>query len=113
MSDYIKKLRRYIGHDPIMICAAGVIIINDKNELLLQLRADNHTWGISGGAMEMGETLEETARREVLEETGLNINKLRFFGIYSGKNQHFIYPNKDEVYYAIAVYITTDYHGSN
>jgi 8-oxo-dGTP pyrophosphatase MutT (NUDIX family) len=31
-------------------------------------------WGLAGGLMELGESTEETARREVLEETGLTIN---------------------------------------
>ncbi len=110
-SDYVKMIRKCVGHAPIMLCAAGVLIINDNRQVMLQLRADNHFWGIPGGAMELGETLEETARREVLEETGIIINNPKFFSLFSGENQHFLYPNKDEVYYVIAVYIVTDYSG--
>lgn len=55
----------------------GVYIFNDKNQLLLGLRKSNHakgTWCPPGGHMEYGETNEQTAIREVKEETGLDIS---------------------------------------
>jgi 8-oxo-dGTP pyrophosphatase MutT (NUDIX family) len=41
--------------------------------------------GITSGLMELGESTEETLRREVFEETGLKIGALTLFGVYSGK----------------------------
>ena len=105
-------LRRLVGHRPLILPAAGAIILDEKRRVLLQLRADDGTWGLPGGALEPGETLEECARREVLEETGLTLDQLRFFGIYSGESQHHTYPNGDEVYCVNAVYVSTVYHGS-
>jgi len=55
----------------------GVYIFNDKKQLLLGLRKSNHakdTWCPPGGHMEYGETNEQTAIREVKEETGLDIS---------------------------------------
>ncbi len=57
--------------------AVGVIIKNDKNEILLfqrgpKARSEQGKWESAGGAMEQGETPEEAAIREVKEETGLN-----------------------------------------
>nr|WP_244297502.1 NUDIX domain-containing protein [Brevibacillus antibioticus] len=43
-------------------------------------------WGLPGGLLEIGETFEETVRREVLEVTNLKISQIKLFGIYSGKN---------------------------
>ena len=63
---YISELRKYIGHQPIIHIGATVLVFNENNEILLNLRADTGTWGIIGGGMEPGESLEETAARELL-----------------------------------------------
>jgi 8-oxo-dGTP pyrophosphatase MutT (NUDIX family) len=47
-----------------------VLIFYEDSEILLQHRIDGG-WGLPGGLMEMGGSLEDTARREVKEETGL------------------------------------------
>ena len=55
----------------------GVYILNNHNQLLLGLRKSKHamgTWCPPGGHMEYGETNEQTAIREVKEETGLDIS---------------------------------------
>lgn len=39
-------------------------------------------WSLPGGAQELGETVEETARREVREETGCEIGELSFLGVF-------------------------------
>lgn len=45
---------------------------------MLQLRSDNESWGLPGGTMELGESFEEAATREVYEETNLEIQNLKF-----------------------------------
>ena len=108
---YIKEMRKLVGHAPIMTCACGVIIENSEGEILLQKRADNGCWAIIGGAMEMGETFEETVRREVMEESGLSLGKLEVFQLYSGRDRIIEYPNGDICFGPGIVFITKEYKG--
>ncbi|MBR6101067.1 MAG: NUDIX domain-containing protein [Ruminococcus sp.] len=64
--------------------AAVSIICDDRGRVLLVKRCDCGKWGIPGGLMEYGETLEQTAVREAKEETGLDIAVDALCGIYSG-----------------------------
>ena len=111
--EYIKKLRNFIGHDPLLICSCGCLIFNEKGQVLLQRRSDDNLWGNPGGSMELGETIYDTIIREIKEETNLDIEQqnLKIFNIYSGEEQHHIYPNKDEVYFVNIIFETTDAKG--
>lgn len=80
--DYISYIRNMVGHNKIILSAACCIIRNENGEVLLQQR-DSGLWGLPGGIMELGESLEETAVREVFEETGLKIMVGSLFGVYS------------------------------
>ena len=101
---YISELRKYIGHNPIINIGATIIVLNDKNEILLNLRTDTNTWGIIGGSMELGESLEETASRELWEEAGLKAERFELIDVLSGKDLYFRYPNGDETYTVITLY---------
>lgn len=108
---YLMDLRKELGHRPLIAVGAGVIFANEKKEILLQKRADNFFWGYPGGAMELGESFEECAKREAQEETGLISDELEFFEINSGKETNYTYPNGDEIYVAGIVYICKKFHG--
>lgn len=109
---YISELRKYIGHQPIIHIGATVLVFNENNEILLNLRADTGTWGIIGGGMEPGESLEETAARELLEETGLRAERFELLGVFSGKELFFRYPNGDETYTVIVLYKASGVSGT-
>lgn len=111
MSNYIMDLRKIVGHRPLLQVGASVIVEDPLGRILLQLRSDNKCWGYAGGAVELDEVVEEAAKRELLEETGLIANKLELFGVFSGKDTHYIYPNGDEVSNVDIVYICKDYSG--
>jgi 8-oxo-dGTP pyrophosphatase MutT (NUDIX family)/ribosomal protein S18 acetylase RimI-like enzyme len=111
MSDYIKEIRALIGSRPFILVGSAVLVFNRKYEVLLQLRTDTGRWGIPGGAMEPGESFEETARRELLEETGLLLKRLKFLDVAAGKEYNFRYPNGDEIHNAIALYACEEWEG--
>jgi 8-oxo-dGTP pyrophosphatase MutT (NUDIX family) len=104
-------LRKIVGHRPLLQVGASVIVEDEKGRILLQLRSDNNCWGYAGGSVELDEEVEEAAKRELFEETGLIANKLSLFGVFSGKDTHYIYPNGDEVSNIDIVYICKDYRG--
>ncbi len=107
---YISELRKYIGHNPLISDGATVAVIKDKR-ILLNLRSDTKTWGIPGGSLEIGETLEETAKRELKEETNLDCDKFTLLNVFSGKDFYFKYPNGDELYSVIALYLADNFKG--
>ncbi|MDE7293095.1 MAG: NUDIX hydrolase [Oscillospiraceae bacterium] len=98
------ELRKYVGHLPIISVGATIIVLNDKNEILLNLRSDTGNWGIIGGGMEPPESLEETAARELWEEAGLKAERFELMEVLSGGELFFRYPGGDEIYTVIALY---------
>lgn len=111
MSDYIMDLRKIVGHRPLLQVGASVIVEDERGQILLQLRSDNRCWAYAGGSVELDEAVEDTARRELFEETGLRANALELFGIFSGPGTHYVYPNGDEVSNVDIVYLCRDYSG--
>jgi 8-oxo-dGTP pyrophosphatase MutT (NUDIX family) len=104
--EYIQSLRQYIGHAPILMVGAAILIVDEQNRLLLMKRTDSGCWGPPGGAVEPGEVVEEAARRETLEETGLQVGEMSLFGVFSGPELFYKYPNGDEVYNVTIVYLS-------
>jgi 8-oxo-dGTP pyrophosphatase MutT (NUDIX family) len=104
-------LRKVVGSRPLVVAGSSVILLNNENKILLQLRKDNHCWGLPGGSLEPGESLEEVAKRELFEETGLIANKLELFNIFSGEELYYKYPHGDEIYNVVSTYICNDYTG--
>lgn len=93
---------------------AAAIILNNKNQVLLQRRADNDSWGLPGGCQELGKTLEETVIREVKEETNLDVleKDLQLISIVSGMSRRNFYPNGDVVINNTALYSIKNYTGN-
>ena len=81
--EYWKQLRQKVGHDKVILNCAGAAIIDGNNRVLLQKRTDKDCWSFPGGVMDLGESFEETAVREVREETGLDVTVQELVGVYS------------------------------
>ena len=108
---YNMDLRKHIGHDPLIGVGATTLVFNEKNELLLNLRTDTNTWGIPGGSMELYETIEETAVRELREEAGITAEELELVTVLSGKDFSFEYPNGDKLCTVIVLFKVLHYNG--
>lgn len=106
MADYIRWIRERVGHDPIILNASAAFVVNDAGEILCLRRKDrmDEVWGLPGGMMEVGESAEEAMRREVREETGLEVNVERFLGVYT-KDRMDTYPNGDTAYVILFVFV--------
>jgi 8-oxo-dGTP pyrophosphatase MutT (NUDIX family) len=85
---------------------AAAVLINVRDEVLLQRRSDNGLWALPAGRQEIGESSEVCAVRECMEETGILTRVKRLVGIYSDPRGYSIlrYPNGYTVHYVMAVY---------
>ena len=102
--DYIHELRKVIGSRKIILNCAGALIVRD-GKILFQRRTDNGKWGLIGGLLEMNETYEEAALREIREETGLEVRLDSFLGIFH--NHNMVWHNGDAAHVISAFYTAT------
>jgi 8-oxo-dGTP pyrophosphatase MutT (NUDIX family) len=109
--DYILELRKYIGHRPVLMVGAAILVLDAQNRLLMLKRSDSGSWGVPGGATEPGEVVEDAARRETFEEAGVEILNMSLFGVFSGPDLYYKYPNGDEVYNVTIMYVSQDWRG--
>ena len=112
MGEYIMDMRKRVGHIPLMQCGASVIVENEEGAILLQKRSDNGHWGYAGGSVELYEAVEDAARRELEEETGLIADELELLGVFSGPQMAYTYPNGDQVSNVDVVFVCRKYHGT-
>ncbi|GAA5438005.1 RNA pyrophosphohydrolase [Deinococcus aquaticus] len=85
---------------------AGVVVLHAETVLLVR-RSDNALWDVPGGGAEAGELPEDTARRELREETGLSVGALRGLGVFPHRHT---YPEGNVVAWETHVF-TADFAG--
>ena len=109
---YVEDLRKLVGHRRLILCGSSVVVEDTEGRLLLQRRTyPEGRWCFPGGLMELGEAAEDTARREVFEETALELGQLRLIGVYSGPNSLCRAKNGDEWFVVTLAYACRDWRG--
>lgn len=106
-SRFHDSMGRPLDKMPDQICpGTNAVLINESNQVLLHKRSDNGAWGLPGGRMEIGETVEQCVIRETWEETGLQVAVKRLVGVYSDSLGYSIlrYPSGYAVHYVIMVF---------
>ena len=81
--------------------AVDCIILIQDNVLLIRRKNPPLGWALPGGFVEYGETVEDAVRREMMEETGLELRNLRQFHVYSN-------PRRDPRCHCISVVFTAE-----
>ena len=111
MNDYLKNIRKLVGSGCIHLPGVRALILNEAGEVLLQRRMDMPLWGLPSGSVELGETALEALKREVAEETSLEVINAEPMALYSGPSQRFTYPNGDEIQCFSAAFIVRQWTG--
>ncbi|GMA17343.1 NUDIX domain-containing protein [Deinococcus metallilatus] len=110
-SNYVRDLRELVGPRPVNWAGVCALVVSTAGEVLLQRRSDTGGWGTLGGIAELGEALEDTLRRELLEEAGITLRGAELLTIVSGPDTYQKLPNGDEFYQVTAVYVVRAWEG--
>ena len=94
---YIQYLREMVEDKMVILNSTAVVLVDDLNRILLQKRSDNLLWGLPGGILEMNETIQEGAIREVKEETNLDVELTRFIGVFINPEMTWNHKDKAKV----------------
>jgi 8-oxo-dGTP pyrophosphatase MutT (NUDIX family) len=101
---FLWPLRKAVGPDRIMLTSAGAVIQDDRDRVLLGLRADTQTWGLPAGLMELGETPAGTIVREAYEELRLQIRPTQLVGVFTGPAMFHTYADGNQVQLAATLF---------
>ena len=101
---YLSELREIVGSRLLLVPSVAAVVHNEEGHVLLGRKSEDGSWSLPAGAIEPGESPEQALRREVLEETGLDVVQAHFLNVVGGKLYRHTYPNGDQVEYTICVF---------
>ncbi len=100
---FIKTVLGVIFRHP--ITGTSIIPVLPDGRIVLIQRRDNGKWALPGGMVDWGEDIATTVRRELAEETGLELGKIRrLVGVYSA-------PDRDPRLHSICIVVEAEVHG--
>jgi len=101
--DFVLALREKVGHDLLWLAGVMAVVLRADREILLVRRADTGEWTPIGGIVEPAEEPAVSARREILEETGVVAEVERLAAVTAGEVS--VYPNGDQVAFLTLVFV--------
>lgn len=111
MPDYISRLRDRIGNMKIVVPGVRALLFDESDRLLLLKRGDFLNWALPAGVVDVGDSALDALKREVEEETGLNVRRAEAFGLYSDPRYSVTYPNGDEVQTFTVAFLVREWSG--
>jgi 8-oxo-dGTP pyrophosphatase MutT (NUDIX family) len=87
---YIGRIRRLVGNETLILPAARAVIQDESKRILLIRRRDNGQWGFPAGAVELGDSIFGCLKREVKEETGLDVISATPIALYTEPRYTFV-----------------------
>jgi ADP-ribose pyrophosphatase YjhB (NUDIX family) len=101
---FVQTVLGIIFRHPVL--GTSIIPILPDGQIVLIRRRDNGKWGLPGGMVNWGQDIATTVQRELAEETGLELLKIRrLVGIYSA-------PDRDPRVHSVCIVIEADVHGT-
>jgi 8-oxo-dGTP pyrophosphatase MutT (NUDIX family) len=91
--DYFTKIHQLVGNEKVILSGAAGGVIKDGRILLVRRHNLSRTWVLPGGMQELGESILETAHREVQEEVGLDLQPTDLIGIYRSPQWEINFPD--------------------
>ncbi len=100
---FVSTVLKIIFRHPIL--GVTLIPVTPDGKIVLVRRHDSGKWALAGGMVDWGEDILNSAKRELKEETGLDLLKIkRLVGVYSA-------PDRDPRIHSIAVSIEVEVDG--
>jgi len=104
ISPYIRRLRERVGNELLVVPSATVLVWSAAGELLLVRDRDGGRWTTIGGAIEPDESPQQAARREALEEAGVEVELDGLRGVFGGPRFRHTYSNGDLASFVAVVF---------
>ena len=76
-----------------IVPSVTAVVVDDTGDLLLVHKTDNDLWALPGGGVDPGESVSEAVLREVLEETGMDVEVVRLSGVYTNPRHVMAYDD--------------------
>lgn len=104
LSPYVARLRELVGSETLLLPSVAVLPRDGEGRLLLVRLSDTGEWATIGGTVEVGESPADAARREAMEEAGVEVELTGVLGAVGGTPYEVEYPNGDRCAYVAVVY---------
>jgi len=102
---YLYPIRQKVGTDLLLLPGASCLFVDSDGRVLLERRSDFKVWGVPAGSPEPGEDIATSIKREMLEETGVAVERVIPYGFSSDpKTKTIIYPNGHRCQYFVMLF---------